>query len=81
MRAERKAVADHQWDSPFPDRIRIPGGLFRMGSNRHDPEQAPVHRVAVDAFRIDPSPRHAQPIDPGTSRLGFLLIRRETASS
>jgi formylglycine-generating enzyme required for sulfatase activity len=36
--------------------IRIPGGTFRMGSDRHYPEEAPVHSVAVDGFWIDPTP-------------------------
>jgi len=36
--------------------IRIPGGTFRMGSDRHYPEEAPVHRVTVDGFWIDPTP-------------------------
>ena len=42
-----------------PDRngmIRIPGGTFRMGSDRHYPEEAPVHRVTVDGFWIDRTP-------------------------
>lgn len=34
----------------------IPGGTFRMGSNQHYPEEAPVHRVAVDGFWIDETP-------------------------
>jgi len=36
--------------------IRVPGGTFRMGSDRHYPEEAPVHRVTVDPFRIDATP-------------------------
>jgi formylglycine-generating enzyme len=36
--------------------VRIPGGTFRMGSNDHYPEEAPVHRVAVDEFWIDRAP-------------------------
>jgi formylglycine-generating enzyme required for sulfatase activity len=36
--------------------IRIPGGTFRMGSDNHYPEEAPVHRVTVDAFSIDRTP-------------------------
>lgn len=41
---------------PISDMIRIPGGTFRMGSDRHYPEEKPVHSVTVDAFRIDPTP-------------------------
>ena len=36
--------------------IWIPGGTFRMGSNDHYPEEAPVHLAAVDGFWIDPAP-------------------------
>ncbi len=36
--------------------IRIPGGTFRMGSDRHYPEEAPAHRVTVDGFCIDRTP-------------------------
>jgi formylglycine-generating enzyme len=36
--------------------VRIPGGTFRMGSDKHYPEEAPVHRVTVDGFWIDAAP-------------------------
>src|SRR5580704_16403100 len=36
--------------------VKIPGGTFRMGSDRHYPEEAPVHRVIVDGFDIDVTP-------------------------
>ncbi|UVK41584.1 formylglycine-generating enzyme family protein [Mesorhizobium sp. AR10] len=36
--------------------IRIPGGTFRMGSDRHYAEEAPVHRVSVGEFWIDRTP-------------------------
>jgi len=36
--------------------VRIPGGTFRMGSDSHYPEEAPVHRVTVDTFWLDRTP-------------------------
>jgi len=38
------------------DMVRIPGGTFRMGSDRHYPEEAPAHRVTVAPFWIDRTP-------------------------
>src|SRR6202047_5456222 len=34
----------------------VPGGTYRMGSDRHYPEEAPIHRVTVDGFGIDRTP-------------------------
>ena len=34
----------------------IPGGTFQMGSDRHYPEEAPVHQVIVDGFWMDRTP-------------------------
>ncbi|WP_072376557.1 formylglycine-generating enzyme family protein [Hyphomicrobium sp. NDB2Meth4] len=36
--------------------VRIPGGTFAMGSDRHYPEEAPVHRVTVSPFWMDMAP-------------------------
>ena len=38
------------------DMAWIPGGEFQMGSDRHYPEERPLHRVAVDAFWMDRRP-------------------------
>src|SRR5262249_16227235 len=43
-------------EAPSTDMLWIPGGMFRMGSDRHYPEERPVHRVAVDGFWIDRTP-------------------------
>jgi formylglycine-generating enzyme len=41
---------------PHADMVRIPGGTFRMGSDRHYPEEAPAHRVTVAPFWMDRTP-------------------------
>ncbi len=42
--------------SALPGMTWIPAGTFAMGSDRHYPEEAPAHRVAVDGFFIDQTP-------------------------
>jgi formylglycine-generating enzyme required for sulfatase activity len=42
--------------SPHADMVWIPGGTFRMGSDRHYAEEAPVHSATVDGFWIDRTP-------------------------
>jgi formylglycine-generating enzyme len=49
--AARLAVAPQ-----YADMVHIQAGTFRMGSDRHYPEEAPVHRVTVDAFWIERTP-------------------------
>lgn len=39
-----------------PGMVRLAGGTFRMGSDRHYPEEAPMHRVTVSTFWIDRTP-------------------------
>jgi formylglycine-generating enzyme required for sulfatase activity len=36
--------------------VLLAGGTFGMGSDKHYPEEAPVHRVTVDGFWIDVTP-------------------------
>jgi formylglycine-generating enzyme required for sulfatase activity len=38
------------------DLVWIEGGSFKMGSDRHYPEEAPAHAVTVDGFWIDRHP-------------------------
>jgi formylglycine-generating enzyme len=56
----------------------IPGGTFRMGSDRHYPEEAPAHRVTVDGFWIDRTPvtnRQFKEFVKATGHVTFAEIR------
>jgi len=64
-------------EPPYPDMVWIPGGTFRMGSDKHYPEERPVHRVTVDGFWMDRYPvtntRFAAFVD-ATSHVTFAEI-------
>src|SRR5215472_17925803 len=46
----------HCEDSQTGGMVWLPGGTFRMGSDRHYPEEAPAHEVTIDGFWIDATP-------------------------
>jgi sulfatase modifying factor 1 len=48
--------ATERRDGRATEMVWVPGGSFVMGSDRHYPEEAPAHRVAVDGFWIDRHP-------------------------
>jgi formylglycine-generating enzyme len=54
--APRRSQNSASAKSNQADMVWIPGGTFQMGSDRHYPDEAPAHRVTVDAFWIDRIP-------------------------
>jgi len=51
--SERVALPD---EPSYPGMIWVPGGPFRMGSDKHYPEESPAHGVTVSGFWIDRTP-------------------------
>ena len=49
-------ASKHETVAPCPGMRWVPGGTFRMGSDRHYPEEAPSHRVTVEGFWMDATP-------------------------
>jgi formylglycine-generating enzyme required for sulfatase activity len=82
--AMAKPLAQHQLpdalhdQSDFSDMIKLPGGTFRMGSEKHYPEEAPVHRVTVGEFWMDRTPvtnRQFKAFVRATNHVTFAEIR------
>jgi formylglycine-generating enzyme required for sulfatase activity len=57
---------------------RVPGGTIRMGSDHHYPEEAPSHRVTVDAFCIVRTPVTNRQFDEFVRATGHVTVA-ETA--
>jgi formylglycine-generating enzyme required for sulfatase activity len=49
-------VPEHVPSPPFPDMVWVPTATYKMGSDKHYPEERPVHRVTVDGFWMDKYP-------------------------
>jgi hypothetical protein len=57
--ADTKSLSDdiQSFEHPADDgMLYVPGGTYRMGSDRHYPEEAPIHRVSVNEFWMDRTP-------------------------
>lgn len=60
MKSSKHKHKDHKLSSlpgkpPFENMVWVPGGTFMMGSNKHYPEESPVHIATVDGFWMDQS--------------------------
>jgi len=60
------------------DMVWIRGGTFRMGSSRHYVEEAPVHRVTVDAFWIDRTPVTNREFRQFVKATGYVTVAETT---
>ena len=57
MIVEKRQVQDaRRTSAEQSDMISIAGGTFRIESDKHFPEEAPVHCVTVNGFWIDRTP-------------------------
>ena len=54
--------------------VLITGGTFGMGSDRHRPEEAPVHRVTVDSFWMDRTPVTNREFGKFVEATGYLTL-------
>jgi hypothetical protein len=57
--ADTKTSSDYGQSFEHPadeGMLYVPGGTYRVGSDRHYPEEAPVHRVSVAEFWMDRTP-------------------------
>src|SRR5436309_8841950 len=60
--------------APVANMILVSGGKFRMGSDRHYPEEAPAHDVSVDVFWIDRTPVTNRQFRKFVNETGYLTF-------
>src|SRR3954453_14646051 len=58
--------------------ISVPGGTFLMGSDRHYPEEAPAHTVAVRSFQIDRTPGTNRRFSAFVRATGYVTVAEQT---
>jgi formylglycine-generating enzyme len=57
--------------------VLLAGGMFRMGSDRYYPEEAPVHEVMVDHFWIDRVPVTNRDFRKFVSATGYITVAEQ----
>src|SRR6478735_4080980 len=58
--------------------LYIPSGTFRMGSDRHYPEEAPVHQVSVAGFSMDRTPVTNRAFREFVRATGYVTVAEKT---
>jgi formylglycine-generating enzyme len=61
----------------YPDMVLIAGSSFRMGSDRHYPEETPVRHVRVDPFWIDRTPVTNRQFREFVKATGYVTVAEE----
>jgi sulfatase modifying factor 1 len=64
-------------DGRAAEMVWVPGGSFVMGSDRHYPEEAPAHRVAVDGFWIDRHPVTNEQFGRFVAETGYVTLAEQ----
>jgi len=73
QQCETAACASPTGATPV-DMIRLAGGNFTMGSNRHYPEEAPAHTRYVGEFWIDPHPVTNKEFSAFVATTGYVTV-------
>jgi formylglycine-generating enzyme required for sulfatase activity len=61
--------------------VRLPGGKFKMGSDRHYPEERPSHDVRVDGFWIDVAPVTNAQFGKFVTETGYITLAERPANA
>lgn len=63
------------------DMVWLPGGTFLMGSDQHDAEEAPAHKVSIDSFFMDVRPVTNAQFRRFVSATGYVTLAELAPSS
>ena len=61
-------------NSGHAEMVWVPGGTFSMGSDKHYPEEAPVHRVTVAGFWMDRTPVTNRDFGKFVNATGYVTV-------
>src|SRR6185437_9369105 len=70
----KPSLPEHTLDSPTNGMVWISGGIFWMGSAGGNPDERPVHKVAVDGFWMDKTEVSNEQFEEFVRATGYLTI-------